>query len=90
MVAGVVVEGGGGVDVLLVIGADLPQGLATGGAGIEDLVQESQQGEFGGKEALAAVLLGGVGLEVGGFEPTGQEALQMMEGLGAQALDGGF
>jgi hypothetical protein len=27
---------------------------------------------------------------MGGFEPAGQEALQVMEGLGAQALEDGF
>jgi hypothetical protein len=87
--AGVVVEGRW-VGKLLVIGADLPQGLTTGRAWIEGLVQESQEAEFGGEEALTAVLLGGVGAEMGGFEPAGQEALQVMEGLGAQALEDGF
>ena len=40
---------------LLVIGADLPQGLTTGRAGIEGLVQESQAGEFGGESDLGSL-----------------------------------
>ena len=35
------------------VGQNLVQGAATEGLGIQDLVQKSEEGEFGGKDAFA-------------------------------------
>ena len=46
----------------LVVGQNLVQGAATGGRGIQDLVQKSEESEFGGKDALPAVVAAFIGL----------------------------
>jgi len=83
--AGVFIEGGR-VGQALVVGLDLADGLAAGGAGMEDLVQKGQEGELGSVEALAAVGPGGIGVEEGGVDPIAAEAVEVVEE--ARALQG--
>jgi hypothetical protein len=70
----------------LVVGHDLIDGAAAGSSGIKDLVQEGQEGEPGGVEALA---LSGIGAQERGSNARGAEGFQMVEGLAAEAA-GGF
>jgi hypothetical protein len=48
------------------------------------LVQKSEEGEFGGKDAFAAVVTAFIGLEQQGVEALGAKAFQVMEGTAAQ------
>ncbi len=73
----------------LVVSQNLIQGTATGGGGIQDLVQKSEEGEFGGKDAFAAVVAGFIGLEQQWFEALGAKAFQVMKGTPAQSQAGG-
>ena len=68
----------------LVVGQNLVQGAATGGLGIQDLVQKSEESEFGGKDAFAAVVAAFIGLEQRWVEALGAKAFQVMEGTVAQ------
>ena len=74
----------------LVVGEDLIDGAATGGVGIQGLVQKGQEGESGGVNALAAVVAGRVGLEQPRVNALGAEAFQVMERAAAQGPAGGF
>ncbi len=79
---------GFGLGLLLVVGADLADGLTTGGAGIEDLVQKSQEREPGRVEALPAVGVAGVRSQEGRINPLGTQALQVVQRLAAQRPGG--
>ena len=68
----------------LIVGQNLVQGAATGGLGIQDLVQKSEESEFGGKDAFAAVIAAFIGLEQRWVEALGAKAFQVMEGTVAQ------
>ena len=72
----------------LVVGQNLIQSAATGGLGIQDLVQKSEEGEFGGKDAFAAIVAGFIGLEQQGVDALGTKAFQVMEGMAAQGQAG--
>ena len=90
--AGLAIAAGVGVDLrraglAVVVGLDWIEGLAPGGAGIEDLIQKGQAGELGGKEALALRVVGG---QEGGVDAAGTEVFQMVEGACAQRLKGVF
>jgi hypothetical protein len=70
-----------GVRLALVVSLDLIEGTTTRAAGIEDLVQKGQEGEFWGEDTLAVRVI--AGQEVGG-NPVGAKAFQVMERLLAQ------
>ena len=72
---------GGGGRWDLVVSLDLIEGTATRAAGIEDLVQKGQEGEFWGEDTLAVRVI--AVQEVGG-NPVGAKAFQVMERLLAQ------
>jgi hypothetical protein len=74
----------------LVVGEDLINGAATGGVGIQGLVQKGQEGEFGGVNALAAVVASRIGLEQPRINALGAEAFQVMEWTAAQGPAGRF
>jgi hypothetical protein len=74
----------------LVVGEDLIDGTATGGVGIQGLVQKGQEGESGDVNALAAIVTGRVGLEQLRVNALGAEAFQVMERPVAQGPAGGF
>ncbi len=74
----------------LVVGEDLINGAATGGVGIQGLVQKGQESKSGGVNALAAVVAGCVGLEQPRVDALGAEAFQVMERTAAQGPAGGF
>src|ERR1035437_7974363 len=74
----------------LVVGEDLIDGAATGGVGIQGLVQKGQEGESWGVNALAAVVSGLVGLEQPRVNALGAEAFQVVERAAAQSQAGGF
>jgi hypothetical protein len=66
----------------------LVEGATTGGLGIQDLIQKGKEGQFGGKDAFAAVVAGFIGLEQPGVEALGAKAFQVMEGMAAQGQAG--
>jgi hypothetical protein len=70
----------------LVVGLDLADGLAAGGAGMEDLVQKGQEGEFGREVALATVGARCIGSQEGRVDPIAAESFEVVEG--ARALQG--
>lgn len=53
-------------------------------------MEKGQEGEFGGVNALPAVVAGGVGLEQPRVNALGAEAFQVMEWTTAQGPTGGF
>ena len=68
----------------VVVGQDLVDRTAAGGVGIEDLVQKGEEGEFGSVNALAAVVLGFIGLEQSGVNPVGTDGFQVVQGTTAE------
>jgi hypothetical protein len=66
------------------VGQNLVQGAATEGLGIQDLVQKSEEGEFGGKDAFAAIVATFIGLAQQGVEALGAKAFEVREGTTAQ------
>ena len=72
----------------LVVSEDLIDGAATGGLGIQRLVQKGQEGQFGGKDAFATVVAGFIRLKQRWVDALGAKAFQVMEGMAAQSQAG--